>query len=726
MPPFLTSSTSSSSKKKRPDGLDRNVKSSSNITMSLRTMGRMGQSMSNMLPSKSKEKSTIMEEEGPTEEAEPTIHITNKAWGKAEENLLEDIKQVRRAMDLFLDSRIPEAESILEPKRQTSLYHSLGHSFVLFLKSLMTFQHTDIEEAIEALKETIQLSDAFRKKNSSWIGNITSWVKGISVQDIWEMSRLHRHAELVYAESYLLKALLCIIYDESFVSFLREGLNVRASYNTYRTLQKFLNNAREQVSSGKKEVTECGLDDHFTSGVSLGVGLFNILISLLPSSVMKVVEFIGFTSDRAYGMELLEAVGGWEEYDGLPLDQLPPDQEANEGLRRQFCDMVLMLYHIILSKLIPLSDVNENLSDRVLAYNLKIYPDGVFFLYFSGRQLIARRELGAAKKQYQKAIDIQKDWKQLQHMCYWELGLINLLQQNWKGSLDCYSTLYKESNWSKAVYTYLQATSLFVLSIDDDTKSKEEKEKLLKGAGEKMLKVTSAKQKIAGKSIPLEKFVARKARKFVAQGNRLLFPDLEILNAFSAFDFMSSDLLHNNLERTNKEIQRLTHETKHEEVLNYYDDLCLSHYLRAIILRLLLDHQMNSSTIETKRIEWKQLHKESIQAVMDHAQKIQLDHYIYYFTRYEEARMLIQDEQFEEAKTIIQSIIKSSDKGQFNVGAGPHAKNKYSLENTILFKCHNCLTEIQALSSNNNKEDATSDEEEHFSSAASSIIVLEK
>lgn len=194
MPPFLTSSTSSSSsKKKRPDGLERNVKSSSNISMSLRSMGRMGHSMSNMLPSKHKEK-MIEEEEEAVAAAEATIHISNKAWGKAEENLLEDIKQVRRAMDLFLDSRIPEAESILEPKRQTSLYHSLGHSFILFLKSLMTFQHTDIEEAIEALKETIQLSDAFRKKNSSWIGNLTSWVKGISVQDIWDMSRLHRHA----------------------------------------------------------------------------------------------------------------------------------------------------------------------------------------------------------------------------------------------------------------------------------------------------------------------------------------------------------------------------------------------------------------------------------------------------------------------------------------------------------------------------------------------------
>ncbi|GAA5801040.1 hypothetical protein HPULCUR_006482 [Helicostylum pulchrum] len=195
MPPVLSTSSSSSTKKKRHDGPEHNAKSSSNLQMSLRTIGRMGQSMSSMLPKHKEKQISEDKEEGELNHTPlPTINISNKVWEAAEENLLEDIKEVRLAMDLFLNSRIPEAEKILEPKRYSTLYHSLGHSFVLFLKSVMTFQHTDIEDAIEALKETIQLADAFRKKNSSWLGNITSWVKGISVLEVWEMSRLHRHA----------------------------------------------------------------------------------------------------------------------------------------------------------------------------------------------------------------------------------------------------------------------------------------------------------------------------------------------------------------------------------------------------------------------------------------------------------------------------------------------------------------------------------------------------
>ena len=279
--------------------------------------------------------------------------------------------------------------------------------------------------------------------------------------------------------------------------------------------------------------------------------------------------------------------------------------------------------------------------------------------------------------------------------------------------MACYDTLLEESNWSKCVYTYLNAVSLYNLANNDNTLSAEEKGKKLKQAGELMVKVSSAKQKIAGKSIPLEKFVARKARKFVNQNNSLLFPDLEVLNAFGAFDFMSIDLLHNNLKRTSDEIYRLTHETKHEEALNFYDDLCLSHYLRAMVLRLMFDQIKDAD--EATITEWRKLHEESIQYVLTNANKIQLDHYIYYFTRYEKARMLIIDQKYDEAKEIVQSIIKSSEKGQFNVGAGPHAKNKYSLESNILFKCHNCMTEIKALA------DAEDDNSDHFSSAASSI-----
>ncbi len=65
----------------------------------------------------------------------------------------------------------------------------------------------------------------------------------------------------------------------------------------------------------------------------------------------------------------------------------------------------------------------------------------------------------------------------------------------------------KEATWSKAIYAYGMAVCLLETGGD---------------ARPLMERVPKLRQKIAGKSIPLEKLVARKARKFLSQGHLAL------------------------------------------------------------------------------------------------------------------------------------------------------------------------------------------------------------
>lgn len=37
---------------------------------------------------------------------------------------------------------------------------------------------------------------------------------------------------------------------------------------------------------------------HFESGVKMGIGTFNLMISMLPSRVIKLLEFIGFSGNK--------------------------------------------------------------------------------------------------------------------------------------------------------------------------------------------------------------------------------------------------------------------------------------------------------------------------------------------------------------------------------------------------------------------------------------------
>ena len=47
-----------------------------------------------------------------------------------------------------------------------------------------------------------------------------------------------------------------------------------------------------------RDWSDCQYRADFESGVRMGVGAFNLMISLLPARVMKLLEFIGFNGNR--------------------------------------------------------------------------------------------------------------------------------------------------------------------------------------------------------------------------------------------------------------------------------------------------------------------------------------------------------------------------------------------------------------------------------------------
>ena len=99
---------------------------------------------------------------------------------------------------------------------------------------------------------------------------------------------------------------------------------MRAGFNIYRQLGKYLKTMDEEASSRGDGPEDKSIDSDFRSGVYLGVGTSNIMLSLMPARVVSLMEVFGYKGDRDFGLSLLARAGGWTE------DSLTPSISIGE------------------------------------------------------------------------------------------------------------------------------------------------------------------------------------------------------------------------------------------------------------------------------------------------------------------------------------------------------------------------------------------------------------
>lgn len=267
----------------------------------------------------------------------------------------------------------------------------------------------------------------------------------------------------------------------------------------YRHLYNYLKVVDEEASARGEGPEDKSVDACFRSGVLLGAGLSNIILTLLPGPLQTVVELFGFKGDRQEGLELLYRAGGWREA-SHPDAAEPTVSIEEEGVRRSLCDMALLMYHLVISSFASSGGVDIPRAQNILDWNLKRYPRGVFFLFGQGRLYLIRGQPTHAIESYRTAMEVQSQYRNLHMISYWEIAIANLALYNPAESLECWRCLHAEATWSKASYAYGIAACLLALGGEER----------LKEASEFMEKVPKLMQRIAGKSIPLEVSATKK------------------------------------------------------------------------------------------------------------------------------------------------------------------------------------------------------------------------
>ncbi|XP_023821571.1 tetratricopeptide repeat protein 39B isoform X1 [Oryzias latipes] len=539
------------------------------------------------------------------------------------------IQETQCALNLVLNNKFSQALDLLKPWWRDSMYHALGYSSILVMQATMTFEQRDIQAAMATIKDALQTCQRFRKRNSV-VGSLSSLISRQANLQEEEM-----HAELCYAECLLQKATLTFVQDENMISFIKGGIKIRTSHQIYKDCQNVLS-----ITQGVAQQSE--LFRQFEGGVKLGIGSFNLMLSLLPQRVLRLLEFIGFSGNRRFGLSQLR------------------EGASNHSLRSILCAFTLLFYNTYVSLILGTGEGDLAEAEALLEPYQEKYPKGSIILFYSARITSLRGNLEKARARYEESISSQQEWKQIHHICYWELMWNHSFQQEWQQAYRYADLLCRESRWSKAIYVYQKAAILSMMSAEEVERTGEDLRALFR-------QVEGLKQRLAGKSIPMEKFAVRKSRRYKASNPvPLVVPALEMMYVWNGFTIVGkrADLTESLLVTIEKVEEQLLKDPNPSEY--HPDDSCLVQMLKGLCLKY-LGRFLQAELCFTQ--------------VLSSESRIRYDHYLVPFTLYELGLLHKQQGDFIKATTYIE-------KAKMNY-------KDYSMESRLHFRIHAALNSLK-------------------------------
>lgn len=112
---------------------------------------------------------------------------------------------------------------------------------------------------------------------------------------------------------------------------------MRTTINIYRQLGKYVEAMDADAQAKGKGPEDTSIDADFRSGVYLGVGLSNLMLSMMPSRILTIVELFGYKGDRHAGLAYLQKAGGWTSDLDVPSVDLGANIRLSDILVHCWC-----------------------------------------------------------------------------------------------------------------------------------------------------------------------------------------------------------------------------------------------------------------------------------------------------------------------------------------------------------------------------------------------------
>jgi tetratricopeptide (TPR) repeat protein len=385
------------------------------------------------------------------------------------------------------------------------------------LKAVLSLERSDIDYAAHILGAV----DAFAAQLLPAEGAVASIGKWISGKSETEVSNAELRLRVMRAEANLLLGLMQLL-QESYISYIKAGFNLRAAWKGYEATQRIV------AAAGSSAATR--FDKNVLSGVLFGIGGVNLAVSQLPTKVLKLVSIFGIPHDRHEGFRSLRA------------------SAASGGFRAPLANLIMCGYYALIPSFAPcLVDSYLRQGLPLLQGQLDLYPVSAIHWWLGGRMLRLRRDPQSAIAAFRRSAAGGREFQQVLHVNAYEIGVSRMALGDWRVASDHFGLLFAQSTWSRAMYRYMQAACAEAL-------------------GHRERAVSLAKQvpslvdrTYGGRVLSVEQFVVRRVKGFEARGwTDLFFMAVELVymwNLFPQTSLRSLVIVLNAVRRSTEEAQ---------------------------------------------------------------------------------------------------------------------------------------------------------------------------
>ncbi|ORZ20454.1 hypothetical protein BCR42DRAFT_208198 [Absidia repens] len=393
----------------------------------------------------------------------------------------------------------------------------------------MTASDQDQTMALDALNGTYDIAkgqlDAAKKPSL-----IAGYISNYMGKNNTESKPVPRPSEVSSAHSqyppngvmraHVLKAECCLqiaiiqLLQESVMSYVKCGLNLRRAYSSYNIVwQEF-----KKMGSDHTKY----MDSDTVSGVQFGIGAVHLILSALPTKILKAVSILGWKPDKKLGFELLKECA------------------SSKRVRSSMATMMLLAYYSATTSFVPqlLSDTYTKAAMETLLEAQRYYPNSAFYLFFAGRISRLASDLPLSTQSYLYAAEISKnEWAEIavSNSCRFEIATNHMLTGNWEQAAESFGFLCEQNYWSPAFCKYAQGACLEMMGLRTEA--------ILAFADVNKLVVN---KKLGGRMTDIDTYVQRKVLAFQVSGYQDLdfyIPALEFMCIWNQLSFIDPELL---------------------------------------------------------------------------------------------------------------------------------------------------------------------------------------